>query len=170
MRPEELRGGLETLHRSGFAWALTCCGWNRAEAEDVLQTSYLKILDGRARFDGGSSLKTWFFAVIRLTAAEARRSAGPSAARALVATKETPPVKADDPERRLAGAEERDAVRRSLAALPDRQRQVLDLVFYHDLSIAAAALVMGVSLGTARTHYERGKRAVLAALPKEVTA
>jgi RNA polymerase sigma-70 factor (ECF subfamily) len=34
---------------------------------------------------------------------------------------------------------------------------VLHLVFYQDLSIAEAADVMDVGLGTARTHYERGK-------------
>ena len=42
-------------------------------AEDVLQTSYLKILDGRARFGGRSSFKTFLFGVIRHTAAEDRR-------------------------------------------------------------------------------------------------
>src|SRR4030095_15939706 len=66
----DLRVSIAKLHPEGFAWAMQCCSRDRAVAEEVLQEVYLKILDGRARFDGRSTLKTWLLALIRFTAAD----------------------------------------------------------------------------------------------------
>jgi RNA polymerase sigma factor (sigma-70 family) len=125
------------------------------EAEDVLQASYLKVLDGRARFDGRSSLKTWLFGVIRRTAAEQRRRHFLRRRVHESHAADAPTVTdggATDP----GGADVMELVA-ALASLAPRQRAVLHLVFYQGMTIADAATVMGVSVGTARTHYERGK-------------
>ena len=71
----DLTAELEQLHTAAFGWALSCCGWDRSAAEDVLQATYLKLLDGRARFDGRSTFRTFVFGVIARTAREARRRA-----------------------------------------------------------------------------------------------
>jgi RNA polymerase sigma-70 factor (ECF subfamily) len=150
-----LTSELAELHPASFAWALACCGFERQEAEDVLQTTYEKILDGRARFDGRSSLKTWLFAVVRHTAADLRR-------RRLVATLGLERLFASlvraEPDEPAVGSEERAKVRAALARLSRRQREVLDLVFYHDFTVEEAARIMNVSVGSARVHYQRGKQ------------
>lgn len=66
---------VERLHPQSFGWALSCCRRDRSEAEEVLQVTYMKILDGSARFSARSGFMTWLFAVIRLTALERRRRA-----------------------------------------------------------------------------------------------
>src|ERR671927_860027 len=69
----QLKTELEKLHQASYGWALSCCRRNPAEAEEVLQTVYLKILQGKAVFRGESKLQTWLFAVIRKTAISERR-------------------------------------------------------------------------------------------------
>jgi RNA polymerase sigma factor (sigma-70 family) len=159
----ELEQQIAALHPASFAWALACTRWNAVEAEEVLQSVYLSILEGRARFDGRSAFKTWLFAVVRNMAARARRrrwleARAPWAM--LVGSSDDPP----DP----VAAEERGArIRRALGTLPLRQREVLDLVFFHEMTVEQAAQVMEVSTGTARTHYHRGKLRLLELLGEE---
>src|SRR5262247_4815541 len=73
MTDTELRAALELHHSESYGWALSCCARSSVEAEAVLQAVYLKVLAGKARFDGKASFKTWLFAVIRRTAADERR-------------------------------------------------------------------------------------------------
>lgn len=73
MNSSDLQTQLEKYHCASYGWALNCCSRDISEAESVLQSVYLKILEGKARYDGRSEFKTWLFAVIRKTAADARR-------------------------------------------------------------------------------------------------
>lgn len=147
---------LERHHADCFAWAMACCGRDRAEAEDVLQTSYLKVLDGRAVFASRSTLKTWLFGVIRRTAAEHRRWR--ALRRFRPASLADRPDPSPDPATAAGRSESTERLVAALATLTTRQRELLHLVFYQDLTIAEAAGVLGISIGTARTHYERGKQ------------
>ena len=156
--PDLFRADLEANHSASFAWALSCCEYNHAEAEDVLQAVYLKVLDGRAVYRARAAFRTWLFSVIRNTAASQRRWKALRRLR-LVPLDEGAHVgvprwdAAETVERNEGSAR----LRQALGLLPRRQREVLHLVFYQDLTVADAAKVVGVSVGSARTHYERGK-------------
>ena len=154
----DLDDELARHHRAAFGWALACCRWDPAAAEDVLQTAYLKLLDGRARFAGHSDFKTFLFGVIRRTASETRRRRAVRAALTLGMLPEENEARVEQAGTRHIVREERSReLIAALSRLSSRQRDVLHLVFYQDLTIAAAANVMGISVGSARVHYERGK-------------
>ena len=151
----DVEAKLEEHHADCFAWAMACCGRERSEAEDVLQTSYLKVLDGRATFASRSSFRTWLFGVIRRTAAEHRRWRAFARFRSGLNDRPDP---SPDAATAVAHSESSARLLATLATLTERQRQLLHLVFYQDLTIGEAAAVLGISIGTARTHYERGKQ------------
>lgn len=155
---DELTQSLEPLHRDACGWARHCCEGSLVDPGDVLQIAYLKVMQGKARPRGGGSLKTWWFGVIRLTAKEEqrRRRFRESLAGRLL---RFAPAKVDEPgtSSRLELDESARELKAALSQLPARQSEILHLVFYQDLSISEAAGVMGISLGSARTHYERAK-------------
>lgn len=151
-----LEAELTRNHEASFGWALNCCRGDEAEAADVLQDTYLKVLDGRARFEGRSSFRTFLFGVIRRTAQERRRRGDVRRMAAWVVGDDR--RTGEDPEKAILRSEQARRLAEALDRLSTRQRQVLHLVFYQDMTIEAAAAVMGTSVGTARTHYERGKR------------
>jgi RNA polymerase sigma-70 factor (ECF subfamily) len=156
MMSGELESRLARLHGESFGWALSCCGGERARAEDVLQSAYMRVIGGQAVFGGRSSFRTWLFGVIRRVAWEHNR-------RVKTEQRRTQPLNDSQVEQVAdpgASADDVDASRvltAALARLPERQREVLHLVFYQDMSIAEAAEIMGISTGSGRTHYERGK-------------
>jgi len=156
MERVELERELERLHAASFGWALGCCGRNHDEAEDVLQTVYVKVLDGKARFDGRSSLKTWLFAVIRRTALSHRRTRW---LRSLALLRLPPPEPVEQHH-----SEDTQRLIAALRKLARRQREVLELVFYHDMTIEEAGAALRISVGSARVHYTRGKKRLEALL------
>jgi RNA polymerase sigma-70 factor (ECF subfamily) len=156
----ELKVELEKLHSASFGWALSCCGRDHGEAEEVLQTVYLKIFEGKARFHGDASLKTWLFAVIRNTAISERRRSLLRRLR-LSVDRESAGAQSslgETPNESFERSEMQQQFQDALKSLPARQREALHLVFYEDLSLREAAEVMRVSIGSARQHYERGKK------------
>ena len=165
--PGAVRDRLVALHRDAWAWARHCCRDQASEAEDVLQATYLKVLDGRARFDGRATFRTWLFGVILRTAADHRRR---RFVRDLLALRWADErigggsEVVDGADGAAGAAEELARLERALARLPARQRDVLQLVFHHELTVEDAAAVMAVTVGTARQHYARGKARLRALL------
>jgi RNA polymerase sigma-70 factor (ECF subfamily) len=159
--PPDLIDQVSALHADAFGWAVACHGGDAEAAADTLQECYVKVATGRATFAGRSSLKTWWLAVVRLTTLEQcrgrqRLQRRAAAVRDWLATFGEATSAAPSPD--LPAPVESEELAAALGHLPARQAEVIQLVFQHALSLREAATVMGVSVGSARQHYERAKK------------
>ena len=145
LRRRRLLRQLRSLHTDALNWALICCNYDRELAEDVLQTVYLKVLEDKARFAGRSMLRTWLLGVVRNTAREAGRQARPL----LIPL----PEEATDG----SGMPVNDPLALAMKDLSEMQRHVVFLVFHRGSTLEEAASILGIQLGSVRTHYHRAK-------------
>ena len=135
-------------HKDAFLWACQCCYYDQEEGKEVLQQTYVKIVEGKARFTERSTIKTWLFSVIRFTAIDHMKK------KKQFTTLEKIPQIMDSSDDWEASSVD---YKKLLMSLPERQQQVLLLSFYHEMTLAQIAEVTQLHIGTVRTHYERGK-------------
>lgn len=131
-------------------------------AADLAAEVFLQAIAAAGRYRGGpGGERGWLFGIARnLAAGAARRSARERDKAGRISGRRL--LDADD----IARAEERiDAARRAaalgpnLAALPDGERAVLELVAYDGLTVAEAAAALGIRPGTARVRLHRARAA-----------
>ncbi|UII28048.1 RNA polymerase sigma factor [Fulvivirga maritima] len=149
MTQKELEHQLKVMHKEAFLWARQCCFYDSDTANEVLQQVYLKVLEGRAKYRGKSTVKTWLFSVVKYTAIDLLKKESKFSSLDMA---DISMLQNDTSE---TEAENYEAL---LKLLPERQQEVLLLVFYHNLTLEEVAGVLNVSLGTVRTHYDRGKK------------
>lgn len=116
-------------------------------AEDLVQTTLTKAYVAWPRIQRRGAEDAYVRSILTRAAIDRGRR---RARRGEVVTDEVPDV-ATTPE----GPEERDAVWSMLQALSPRQRAVMVLRYYDDLSEAQIADVLGCSPGTVKAHASR---------------
>jgi RNA polymerase sigma-70 factor (ECF subfamily) len=154
-----------------------------AAAEEVVQDSWIAILEALPRFEGRSSLKTWMFRIVlnraRSRSAHERFSVPISALvrdgvdddlpRELpAAAVACPPEEA--PDRLLERAAVRRAVERAIAALPERQRLAVMLHDVEGLPAEAICGRLGVNAANLRVLLHRGRARVRALVEEQAEA
>ena len=170
MDNQELELKLEELYKDSYMWALRCTYGNHDEAEDLLQNVYLKILENKAVYNNEAAFKTWLFSVIRFTAVDMhrRKSSREKIKNRKINRKSDPKTLHSVPKAidEIESKEQKKLLHQLVASLSPKQQEVVDLVFYHDLTLQDAAQVMDVTIGTARTHYARAKKLLKEAIQK----
>jgi RNA polymerase sigma-70 factor, ECF subfamily len=148
---------LDSLYGAGLR--LTA---NPADAEDLVQDTYLKAFRAVDRFEPGTNIKAWLFTILHNTFLNRRRRA----------VKEPIAVESEDIERlaaelpgdpvtpeQLLLRETLDAdLQAALDGLPQAFRQAVWLRDVEEFTYAEIAAMLGVPIGTVMSRISRGRR------------
>ena len=133
-------------------------------AEDVVQESFMAVLESIDRFDDSRRFAPWFYQIVANRCANARRSAARRPAEPIPAGLATD---GPGPERRAEQGALRDRLREGLAELPERQRQILMLYDVEGFSGPEISTMLGISPGTVRWHLHQARAAMREILGEE---
>lgn len=130
------------------------CVWlyDRQHAEDAAQEVFLRAHKGLRRFRFRAAPFTWLYKTTRFVCNEFNRKRRPEA---LV---EEPVDTRSDPDRQVSEDDAAARVRQLVAELPERQRDVVLLRIFEDLSVAETAKAMGCREGTVKALLHKATR------------
>jgi RNA polymerase sigma-70 factor (ECF subfamily) len=121
-------------------------------AEDVTQQSFLEAWRRADRFDPQrGSIETWIFMIVRHRSLDAVRRIGAHERRWDYGIDcDAVPATGAEPVDRAIDADRTAAIRRLLTALPETQRQVIELAYFDGLSQTEIATRLALPVGTVK--------------------
>jgi RNA polymerase sigma factor (sigma-70 family) len=128
---------------------------NGAQADDLVQATFLSVVRARGRFLRGSRFKPWLYAIATNAARDARRR---GKSESLTDDGSLPDEAAEPAVVKDPGLERQ--VRQALAQLPDAQREAIVLHRFEGLSFAEIAQVVGLTESAVKVRAHRGYQAL----------
>jgi RNA polymerase sigma-70 factor (ECF subfamily) len=132
-------------------------------AEDIAQQTFLRLWERRASWTPGGSLRAYLYRIARNLALNARRHRSVRAKWSQCFRRQYAPHPAT-PEQVMAGNELEVAIEKAIAALPERRREVFELVRFHSLSYREVGEIMGISVQTVANQMSAALSDLRAAL------
>jgi RNA polymerase sigma-70 factor, ECF subfamily len=132
---------------------------SRALADDLMQTTFLKIHRARESYHPEEPLRPWVFTIaarIRIDELRKRYRLPEDASEDAIEKLETAQTPAPSPLERLEDATRDSTVRQALDRLPETQRVVIHLHRFEGLSFAEIGRLLGASEGAVRVRAFRG--------------
>lgn len=140
----------------------------REDALDVVQEAFVKVFQAASRWDGSADAGPWLSRVtVNLAIDRWRRNKRRGQTFSPLAEGDHLEVLAAHgpaPDRGVAAREASDRMARALETLPERQRAVVVLRHYQELSLEEIATTLGMSLGTVKSSLHRALNRMRASL------
>ena len=137
---------------------------NRADAEDLVQDTFVKAFRFTDRFERGTNLKAWLYTILHNTWRNRRRDASRDTVEVdsdrveQAAMSADGPAAFDTPERILLRATLDADLQAALDALPEAFREAVWLRDVEEFSYAEIAAMLGIPMGTVMSRISRGRR------------
>jgi RNA polymerase sigma-70 factor, ECF subfamily len=140
----------------------------REDALDVVQEAFVKVFQAAARWDGSADAGPWLSRVtVNLSIDRWRRNKRRGQTFSPLAEGDHLDVLADHrpaPDQGVVGRESGERLSKALSTLPERQRAVVVLRHYQELSLEEIARTLGMSLGTVKSSLHRALHRMRATL------
>ena len=144
----------EWLVQYGDLITRTCCLYlgDRGLAEDAAQETFLRAWRSMAQFEGRNNAtpKSWLIRIAINTCKNIRRTTRFRRVARSVIPEELP----------LPAQEEDRTLLMTVQALPDKQREVVILRYYHGMSLDEAARTLGLSRSTAFHRLQKALKSL----------
>jgi RNA polymerase sigma-70 factor (ECF subfamily) len=125
-------------------------------AEELLNEVFIEAWRQAGKFEGRSQVSTWLLGIARYKALNAMRLRQDEALdETALAQIEDP---ADSAEIVVVQADRASHLRRCLGQLSPAHREIIDLVYYHEKSVAEASEIVGVPPGTVKTRMFHARK------------
>ena len=155
-RDQDALQALYEKHAAGLLHYLTNRLGDSRLAEEVLQDTMLAVWQNAGGFRGECRVRTWLITIARYRAINAYH-------RQVLPSNRYVPFLSDDPpaDHQQVPVQYSD-LNAALQALPEAQRETLELVFYHGLPQDEAARVLGIAPGTVKSRLHRARASLRA--------
>jgi RNA polymerase sigma-70 factor, ECF subfamily len=142
--------GLYARHQARVFRFLLRLVRQEAIAEELTNEVFMEAWRHAASFEGKSSAATWLLSIAHHRAVSSlrrrREQSWNEEEAAEIADAE------DDPEVQLQKTDKASLLRRCLEALSPEHREVIDLVYYHEMSIGEVSSIVGIPESTVKTR------------------
>jgi RNA polymerase sigma-70 factor (ECF subfamily) len=174
-RDPEFIGRLVSQYHYRLLRYLVYLTFRREQAEDLVQETWLRVLQRAGQFDGRLRFEPWLFAIARNLAidhlrSQQRTSLNASDAPGSEADLELPAPDLDSPFRAAARSEDAVRVAVAMEALAPIYREALLLRFQEELSLDEIAQVAGAPVSTISSRIHRGLSMLRSCLGEDANA
>jgi len=153
---------LTRYHPAVFRWSLTFA-WDPDEAEDIAQEVFVRAHRQLSQYRSDGSLEAWLYAITRRAATQLRRTQ--KRRKRLSLSPAARPLRdayTTDPGGRVDRQRAANVILELFSELPQRQREIFDLVDLQGLSPAEAAARTGMKAVSVRANLFKARSAIRA--------